>query len=416
MQKGSEKARAWALMTGALLGALAFTGLNNAQAKDKVDQISLGVRPAYLVDQMEDSKLKKQLKACENLPAKKSSFSIGHRGAPLMFPEHTKESYMAAARMGAGTIECDVTFTKDRELVCRHSQCDLHTTTNVLAIPELAAKCTRPFTPADATTGKKADAQCCTSDFTLAEFMQLKGKMDGYNPDATTVEAYMAGTPPWRTEAYAATGTLMTHQQSIELFKQLGVDMTPELKTPSVTMPYEGTYTQEMYAQQMIDEYKAAGVPARRVWAQSFLIDDIYYWIDHEPAFGRQAVALAPVDVPEQVPPAIAELPVMAARGVKVVAPPIWALLSLNGKGRMVPSEYARQIRANGMDIIGWSLERSGPLTDGGGYYFQSVTPAIKGPGDYFVALDVLAREAGILAMFSDWPATTTYYANCTGR
>jgi glycerophosphoryl diester phosphodiesterase len=28
--------------------------------------------------------------------------------------------------MGAGIIECDVTFTKDRELVCRHDQRDLH--------------------------------------------------------------------------------------------------------------------------------------------------------------------------------------------------------------------------------------------------------------------------------------------------
>lgn len=25
-----------------------------------------------------------------------------------------------------------VTFTKDKELVCRHAQCDLHTTTNIL--------------------------------------------------------------------------------------------------------------------------------------------------------------------------------------------------------------------------------------------------------------------------------------------
>ena len=33
----------------------------------------------------------------------KSDFSIGHRGAPLQFPEHTRESYVAAAQMGAGT-------------------------------------------------------------------------------------------------------------------------------------------------------------------------------------------------------------------------------------------------------------------------------------------------------------------------
>jgi glycerophosphoryl diester phosphodiesterase len=29
--------------------------------------------------------------------------------------------------------------------------------------------------------------------------------------------------------------------------------------------------------------------------------------------------------------------------------------------------------------------------------------------------LDVLAQEVGILAIFSDWPATVTYYANCMG-
>ena len=27
--------------------------------------------------------------------------------------------------------------------------------------------------------------------------------------------------------------------------------------------------------------------------------------------------------------------------------------------------------------------------------------------------LDVLARQVGILGIFSDWPATVTYYANC---
>jgi glycerophosphoryl diester phosphodiesterase len=27
--------------------------------------------------------------------------------------------------------------------------------------------------------------------------------------------------------------------------------------------------------------------------------------------------------------------------------------------------------------------------------------------------LDVLARGVGVRGVFSDWPATTTYYANC---
>jgi glycerophosphoryl diester phosphodiesterase len=90
-------------------------------------------------------------------------FSIGHRGAALMFPEHTVESYTAAADMAAAIVECDVTFTKDLELVCRHSQCDLHQTTNILATP-LASKCSGQFTPYDAITGKAASANCCTSD------------------------------------------------------------------------------------------------------------------------------------------------------------------------------------------------------------------------------------------------------------
>ena len=87
------------------------------------------------------------LKQCSEIPLRKTEFSIGHRGAALQLPEHTKESYEAAARMGAGIVECDVTFTKDKQLVCRHSQCDLHTTTNILATP-LAKKCSKGFTPA----------------------------------------------------------------------------------------------------------------------------------------------------------------------------------------------------------------------------------------------------------------------------
>ena len=49
----------------------------------------------------------------------KSDFSIGHRGACMQYPEHTIESYEAAAMQGAGIIECDVTFTKDEELICK---------------------------------------------------------------------------------------------------------------------------------------------------------------------------------------------------------------------------------------------------------------------------------------------------------
>jgi glycerophosphoryl diester phosphodiesterase len=377
--------------------------------------VQLGPRPFFLVDDMAPSALKDELTKCAKGPFKRTDFSIGHRGAPLQFPEHTKESYEAAAKMGAGILECDVTFTKDRELVCRHSQCDLHTTTNILETP-LAARCSLPFMPADPATGRPAQAQCCTSDITLAEFRTLKGKMDAANPRATTVHEYLGGSANWRTDLYSARGTLLTHAESIALFEKLGTKMTPELKSPSVPMPFEGDYTQEDYAQQMIDEYKAAGVSPSMVWAQSFNYEDVLYWVRNEPAFGEQAVFLdARVDQPGGVEVAIRTMQQVAADGVNIIAPPMWALVTLDADERLVPSAYAMAARNAGLEIITWTLERSGPLKDGGGYYYQSISEAIERDGDTFVMLDVLAREVGVVGVFSDWPATTTFYANCIG-
>ena len=104
-------------------------------------------RPVALVAGLAPGPLKTELAACVDRPVRRTSFALGHRGAPLRFPEHTRESYLAAAAQGAGVIECDVTFTRDKQLVCRHAQNDLHTTTDILLTP-LAARCTRPFRPA----------------------------------------------------------------------------------------------------------------------------------------------------------------------------------------------------------------------------------------------------------------------------
>jgi glycerophosphoryl diester phosphodiesterase len=382
-------------------------------------EAQIGPRPFYLVDKMKDGPLKEKLSQCTG-PFRKSDFSIGHRGAAMQFPEHSRESYQAAARMGAGIIECDVTFTKDRQLVCRHSQCDLHTTTNILSVPALAAKCTQPFAAADAASGKKASAKCCTSDITLAEFKTLVAKMDGFNPDAKTAEEYQNGTPRWRTDLYANSGTLMTHDESIALIKSLGAKFTPELKAPEVPMPFDGDYTQEKYASQMLDAYKAAGIAASDVFAQSFSLADILYWVKTEPGFGAQAVYLEDryekqgLDAakPETWKPSMAEL---KASGVKILAPPIYLMLALDAERKIVPSEYAKAAKAAGLDLIGWSLERDGPLDKGGGFYHSSVKAAIDRDGDILTVLDVLAKQVGVRGMFSDWPATTTFYANCAG-
>ncbi len=380
----------------------------------KSDNFQLGPRPFYLVEDMDESPLKKQLQGCMNNTIKKTNMSIGHRGAALQFPEHTKESYQAAAKMGAGIVECDVTFTKDKELVCRHSQCDLHTTTNILAMPELAAKCSQPFSPFDAATGTPASANCCTSDITLAEFKTLTGKMDGANPKATTVAEYMNGTAAWRTDLYANSGTLLSHKESIKLFKKLGVKFTPELKSASVAMPFEGTYTQQMYAQQMLDEYREARVSPRDVWAQSFDIEDIRYWIAANPSFGKQAVYLDDANEPSELPTAM-ELQSYADEGFNIVAPPLWALLALDHRNKIIPSDYAHNAKAAGLDIITWSFERAGPLKNGGGWYYQTIAQALNNDGDMYDALDVLIQDVGVIGVFSDWPATVSFYANCVG-
>lgn len=426
------------ILTGitALALALPVTGWsesNDASAqignKGRVINIQLGPRPFFLVQDMDQGPLRDKLESCERGPFKRTDFSIGHRGAPLQFPEHTLESYEAAARMGAGIVECDVTFTQDKELVCRHSQCDLHTTTNILETP-LAEKCSVPFQPAvfDAAGNliTPATAQCCTSDITLAEFKTLQGKMDAANPRATSVAEYLKGTADWRTDLYATRGTLLTHKESIALFQKLGVKMTPELKSPSVPMPFDG-FSQADYAQKMIDEYKEAGVRASRVWAQSFNLDDVLYWIQNEPDFGRQAVYLddryddPAFDHrnPATWSPAMEQL---VADGVKIIAPPMWVLLEIEN-GEIVPSRYAKAAKDAGLDIITWTFERDGPLTNGGAWYFQTlngqnpnpVSPdaVINNDGDMYQALDVLAQDVGILGIFSDWPATVTYYANC---
>ena len=408
--------------------ALLYRGLVPTTAEPTV---SLGPRPFYLVDGMADSPLKRALQSCRNGPFRPTAFSIGHRGAALQFPEHTKESYEAAAAMGAGVVECDVTFTADKELVCRHSQCDLHRTTDIL-VTELAGKCSAPFIPAtrnvQGDTVTPASANCCTSDITLAEFKTLKGKMDGFNPAAMTPREFLQGTPGWRTDLYAGNSTVLSHRESIALLRELGVKMSPELKSPTVPMPFAGMSRSD-YAGKLIDEYRTAGVPAEAVRPQSFDLADVRYWLQSEPEFGERVIFLDgryrepgfDHRDPATWSPSMSEL---AAIGVRTIAPPLWMLLEVED-GDIVPSVYAVAARHAGLAIVTWTLERDGSLADGGGWDLQTLNgtnrppgePAAPGlidkDGDLYNVVDALATRVGVSAIFSDWPATVTYYANC---
>jgi glycerophosphoryl diester phosphodiesterase len=376
--------------------------------------VQLGGRPFFLIDGLDDSRLKDKLQSCKAGPFYKSNFSIAHRGAPLQFPEHTKESYEAGARQGAGVVECDVTFTKDGELVCRHDECDLHTTTNIVDT-ELNASCTTPW------SGPGSSPKCCASDITLAQFKTLKGKMDASNPNATTSKGYLGGTASFRTDLYNSRGTLLTLRESIALNKKLGVKHTPELKAGNPQRLQTVFGGQAGYAQKMIDEFKAAGVNPKDVYPQSFDVRDVLYWIKNEPRFGQQAVYLDDVDPSSPNFPrlTVEELKQLKKQGVKIIAPPIGVLLAVNNNDEIVPSQYALDIKSLGFDIITWSFERA-DLRNGGvgaGFYyaFDPTGRALKKDSDMYKALDVLARKVGVIGIFSDWPATVTYYANCMG-
>ena len=182
-------------------------------------------------------------------------------------------------------------------------------------------------------------------------------------------------------------------------------------------MPFDD-FTQEDYAQKLIDEYEAAGIPPSDVWAQSFSLDDVLYWIRAEPEFGAQAVfldsryrtGLDPND-PATFSPDMAELKAM---GVNHISPPMWMLVSLDGD-QIVPSAYAREAKTAGLKTFTCTLERSGPLNGSGGWYFQSIRDAVDGDGVIYELLDVLAQDVGVEGVFSDWPATVSYYASCMG-
>ncbi|KAL5317128.1 hypothetical protein ACEPPN_014222 [Leptodophora sp. 'Broadleaf-Isolate-01'] len=399
-------------------------GYDHENPMSKHYKVSYDARPFYIINNMTESPLKERLQSCENGPFGISGFSIGHRGgATLQFPEETVENAIAGARMGAGILECDVAFTKDRGLVCRHSQCDLHTTTNILLHPELAAKCTVPFTPANATS--PAHAICCTSDITTDEYTSLCGKQDGFNASATNVQDYQHGTPDWRTDLYSTCGTVMTLDSYITLIESIPGhrNFTPELKTPpaEVPMPFNG-YTQEQFARDMLNKFIERNISADRVWAQSFNPPDVYQWIAEYPEFGKQAVFLdEDGDTPETLPTASSfeRLSALKAKGVNIISPPFGYLLTTTADNKtIIPSTYAISAKKAGLDIIPWTIERSGPLADvakDGEYYYGFFAQGVHYDGQIYEVLDVLARQIGIKAIFSDWSSTVSYYANCFG-
>ena len=380
--------------------------------------ISLGPRPAYLVEAMAPGPLQEALRRCATAPPRRSRFSIAHRGAPLQFPEHSREGYLAAAQMGAGVLECDVTFTRDQELVCRHSECDLHQTTDILLRPALAAKCSEPFQPADPETGREARARCCTSDLNLSEFKRLCARMDQHDPSAVTPEAYLGGGTPWRTQLYRGRcGTVMSHRESITLARGLGLAMTPELKRPARPLP-EG-FSRRQLSERFISAYREAEVPLTDLYPQSFERKEIARWRALDPAFAARAVYLEGRVPSRRLLPRqrLLLLPLLLPlrrAGIERLAAPLWMLAEASAEGALRVSPYGALAAELGFELIAWTLERSPPRSRRGrDWYYQGLEEVLTRDGDLFTLLHLLRHELPLIGVFSDWPATVSYYASC---
>jgi glycerophosphoryl diester phosphodiesterase len=139
------------------------------------------------------------------------------------------------------------------------------------------------------------------------------------------------------------------------------------------------------------------------------------YLISENP---KDKLAGPPSDI-NQHPPTLQEFVEVRNMGVNIIAPPIPVLVqsSINNKS-IKPSKYAERARQADFDLISWTTERSGRIVEdvlegGNTFYYQTTLDALNNDGDILRTIDVLAQDVGVFGLFSDWPATTTFYANC---
>jgi glycerophosphoryl diester phosphodiesterase len=185
----------------------------------------------------------------------------------------------------------------------------------------------------------------------------------------------------------------------------------------------------QSYGQKMIQEYLDVNIDPAKVFPQSFSLADVLQWIQEFPTFGLQAVYLisenpqdplaGPVNVISEQPPTLEAFVAVRNQGVNIVAPPMPVLLTTSANGKDIkPSLYAERARQAGFDLISWTTERSGRIVEdvlvegGDTFYYQTTLDALANDGDILRTIDVLAQDVGIIGLFSDWPATTTFYAN----
>ena len=138
---------------------------------------------------------------------------IAHRGASGERPEHTRAAYLRAIDQGADFIEPDLVMTRDGVLVVRHEN-EVSETTDIADRPEFAAR------RASRTIDGGTVSGWFTEDFTLAELktLQARERLGALRPGSAAFD----GREP-----------VLTFAEAIEIARDGGVGIYPELKHPS---------------------------------------------------------------------------------------------------------------------------------------------------------------------------------------
>jgi len=203
-------------------------------------------------------------------PFVRSFEAMSARGASMQIPEHTRESYHAAVRMGAGSLGCEATFLSDKKtLVCRTSDCDLAYTTNILTTSFRSKACTQ-YTPG-------VGIECCASKLSKTEFKSLCGTMRLFgDTNAPTEQAYVESLRVQyrETTVYQDGGCseVMTFEDYISLAKQANVSMVPQLLDVDIT-----GFGATLQAREFATQFSAADKPY--VYPQSSNVQVVKEWL-----------------------------------------------------------------------------------------------------------------------------------------
>jgi glycerophosphoryl diester phosphodiesterase len=157
--------------------------------------VQLGPRPFYLVEGMDEGRLKDRLMRCEDGPFYRSDFSIGHRGAArCSFPSHQGSARLAHAWRGHRRVRRDSPKTENW---CRHD--------SVIAHHDQYRRHVFECPVHKAVDGTRFEPQCCTSDLHPAG-IQDAHRQDGCEQSERT-RLRISAAPRWRTDLYTGRGT-----------------------------------------------------------------------------------------------------------------------------------------------------------------------------------------------------------------